>query len=83
MSIPHALLLALGTLLLGAGLTTYFEDRLQYNLWDWLRDHYRAFRGYVVHDTQVIIKLSASEYHHLTDALDKIPAAIKWAIRRR
>jgi hypothetical protein len=83
MTVPHAILLAIGVMLAGVLYSAYIQDKLQYNLWDWLRDKYAAFRGRAVHDTQVVIKLTASEYHHLTEALDKIPAAIRWAIRRR
>lgn len=82
-SIGHLIAIGFSLLAAGALITTRIEFVRNYNLWDWLRDKYLAFRGVLIHDAQVVIKLSSSEYHHLTSALDKIPQSIKWAIRRR
>lgn len=79
----HLFFAGLSIAVFSAVFSSYIQFKLNYNLWDWLMDKYNAFRGRVVYDTHVVIKLTSAEYHHLTDALDKIPAAIRWAIRRR
>lgn len=83
MTISHVFELLMVVAVASAIFSSWVQYRRNYNLWDWLKDKWLAFRGVLVHDAQVTIKLSSSEYHHLTSALDKVPASIRWAIRRR
>jgi hypothetical protein len=67
----------------GALVTSFVEYRKQYNLWDWLKDNINAFRGKVVLDAQVTIKVTQADLHKVEAAILGMPDRIKAAIRRR
>jgi hypothetical protein len=68
---------------LAALVTSYAEDKFQYNLWDWLKDKVNAFRGRIVYAKQITIKVATSDLHKVEDAIAGMPDRIKAAIRRR
>jgi hypothetical protein len=63
--------------------SSYFQYRLQYNLWDWLKDKVNALRGRVVYDAQVTIKVTRADLQKVEAAILGMPDRIKAAIRRR
>jgi peptidoglycan/LPS O-acetylase OafA/YrhL len=64
-------------------LTSYIEDRLQYNLFDLLKDKFNALLGRVVLDAQVTIKVTRSDLEKVEAAVLGMPNRIKAAVRRR
>jgi hypothetical protein len=63
--------------------SSYIQYRLQYNLWDWLKDKVNAFRGRVVHDAQVTIKVARADLHKVDAAILGMPDRIRAVVRRR
>jgi hypothetical protein len=68
---------------IAALVTSFVEDKKQYNLWDWLKDKVNAFRGRVVYDEQVTIKAATADFHHVEAAILGMPDRIRAFIRRR
>jgi hypothetical protein len=63
--------------------TSYIEDRLQYNLWDLLKDKLNALLGRVKYDAQVTIKVTRADLHKVEAAILGMPDRIRAAVRRR
>lgn len=81
--IPAILITIAITAPLAALFSSYIQYRKNYNLWDWLKDKFNAFRGKVVYDKQVTIKTTQADLHKVEAAILGMPDRIKAAIRRR
>jgi hypothetical protein len=68
---------------LSALVTSYVEDRKQYNLWDWLKDKVKGIFGREVLHAQVTIKVARADLQKVEEAILGMPNRIKAAIRRR
>lgn len=84
----HAILITIAitfaiTAPLAALATSFAEYRKQYNLWDFLKDKINAFRGKVVYDAQLTIKVTQADLHKVEAAILGMPDRIKAAVRRR
>lgn len=63
--------------------SSYIQYLKNYNLWDWLKDRVDAFRGRVVLDAQVTIKVTRADLYKVEVAVLGMPNRIKASIRRR
>jgi hypothetical protein len=68
---------------LAALITSFAEDKKQYNLWDWLRDKVNKLRGRAVYEEQITIKVVKADVKHVDAAILGLPDRIRAFIRRR
>lgn len=68
---------------LSALISSYIQYRLQYNLWDWLKDKVFGFFGWQRKEVLYFSRLARVEAQAFEAELLKLPREIRDAIRRR
>jgi hypothetical protein len=68
---------------LAALATSFAEYKLNYNLWDFLKDKFNALRGRAVYESQLTIRVTRADLHLVETAILGLPNRINAAVRRR
>jgi hypothetical protein len=71
------------SLIAGAFATSFVEYRLQYNLWDWLKDKVAALIGWERKEVLYVARVAKVKAQAFESELLKLPAELRAIIRRR